>query len=280
MTDEVKQETTLRRRQTDPVWLQDHFMFTGHDENTESASGTFVKFKGRIYLCTCRHVFEEKDNTETVPGAQHPTLALQLDKGALNLSYFTTRGLQAAMKVATGREMDIAIAPMTEGYWVLMQQKKNKVAIDLDAWCAPDWKKVKYCVAVGYPNEHKTHVVVDGSNKVGVPFFEVVAELATNIHAESKYVTLSSKLPEPHGLFFSGMSGGAIYAVEGELGNNVEEDAILPVGIIFSGFPTSGRRVLQRDPGEAFLTPNDILIRGLLLTPQIFREWLADAGIA
>jgi hypothetical protein len=156
----------------------------------------------------------------------------------------------------------------------------DKVAIDLDAWRAPDWKKVKYCVAAGYPNEHKTHVTVDGSNKVGVPFFEVAAELATNIHPESRYITLSSKLPEPHGFFFTGMSGGAIYAIEGELGDNVEEDAIFPVGIIFSGFPASGRRVLERDPEEAYLTPNDVLIRGLLLTPRIFQEWLTDAGIA
>lgn len=60
MTSKIKQNASLLRRQTDPVWLQDHFMFTGHDENTESASGTFVKFRGRTYLCMCRHVFEEK----------------------------------------------------------------------------------------------------------------------------------------------------------------------------------------------------------------------------
>lgn len=47
--------------------------------------------------------------------------------------------------------MDIAIARMSESYWVMMQQQKDKIAIDLDSWRAPDWKKVKYCLAVGCP---------------------------------------------------------------------------------------------------------------------------------
>lgn len=74
-------------------------MLTGHDETTESATGTFIKFKGRLFVCTCRHVFEAKDNTEKV-NAHHPTIALQLNRGALNLSYFTAKGLQGSMKAA------------------------------------------------------------------------------------------------------------------------------------------------------------------------------------
>lgn len=176
--------------------------------------------------------------------------------------------------------MDIAIAPLSPGYWTLLQEQKNKTFIDLDQWRNPDWSKVKYGLAVGYPNEHKIRVKVGDEEKVGVYLLKVVASLSSDIEPNSLYITLSEELPEPPDYFFSGMSGGVIYAVEGDLGEEITEEALLPAGIIFSGHPSSGRGDTELDSTEAFLTPNHVCIRGLLLTPQTFQAWLDDAGIS
>lgn len=130
---------TLLRRQTDPAWLQDHYLGTGHTEDTNSATFTFIKRKGLIHAVTCGHVVDQVSNPTTVPGALRPTLALQVDRVVLNLSHVTgirhimpvTRAIQ---KEGERREIDIAIAQMPDNYWHLLTERKNKVAIDLDAW--------------------------------------------------------------------------------------------------------------------------------------------------
>jgi hypothetical protein len=38
---------SLPRRNSDPIWLQDYFVHTGHDADTRSGTSTFVKRKGQ-----------------------------------------------------------------------------------------------------------------------------------------------------------------------------------------------------------------------------------------
>jgi hypothetical protein len=76
------------------------------------------------------------------------------------------------------------------------------------------------------------------------------------------------------------MSGRPVYAVEGHEERDAEDDDLFPIGIIFEGFPGSGRPDAQgrRDPASAFLTDRDLFFRALTLTPEIFDEWLQMAG--
>lgn len=278
----VKHENdSLFRRHTDPVWLQDHYLSTGHTEETNSATVTFIKRRGRIYAVTCGHVLDQLNNPESVPGAHLPTLALHIDQCVLNLSQFTgighitdaTRGIK---KNETHHDVDIAIAALSANYWSLLTEKKNKTAIDLDAWREPRWESVKMCVAAGYPNEHKKQLEVDGRDMVGTGFARAIAEVSSTLGRDQKFITLSSLLDEPHGYFFSGMSGGPVYAAEGEETLLMMDEELFPVGIIFEGYPGSGLGKAQSgaDPAVAFLTDRDIFFRALTLTPDAFDHWL------
>jgi hypothetical protein len=46
-TSESDENSRLARSQTDPLWLQDHFLGTGHDVTTRNGTASFVSFKGR-----------------------------------------------------------------------------------------------------------------------------------------------------------------------------------------------------------------------------------------
>lgn len=280
------EEQSIPRRQTDPAWLQDHFLGTGHSESTHSATFTFIKRRDRYYAVTCGHVIDALKNSETVPNARHPTLALHLDKSVLNLSSFIGINLlaHAARKPhaeTPQEEIDIAIAPLSESYWSLLASKKNKTAIDLDNWREPRWDTVKFCLATGYPDEHKEHVVVANEDKVSAPFMVAVAEVGSKLSRTERIITLSSRLEKPHGYFFSGMSGGAVYACEGHEQREVSDDELFPVAIIFEGYPGSGKANAGGEAARttAFLTDSDIFFRALTLTPESFDEWLKKAGI-
>ena len=144
----------------------------------------------------------------TVPHARNPTLAIVIDRAVLNLSYFTAKGLALGITTPQAEskrdEIDVAIAPL--------------------AWREPDWNSVKWCLAAGYPDEHKKQVVHDGTDKVSNQLVTVVAEAASQLGRAERCITLSSTLDKPHGFYFSGMSGGPVYAVEGAEQRTVEDD--------------------------------------------------------
>src|SRR5689334_12988539 len=85
------------RRNSDPIWLQDFYLYTGHDSNTRSGTATFVRRKGIHYVCTCRHILDSINNPKTVPGAKFPTLALTINNSHINLSRMTARGAEQLM---------------------------------------------------------------------------------------------------------------------------------------------------------------------------------------
>ncbi len=61
----------------------------------------------------------------------------------------------------------------------------------------------------------------------------------------------------------SGISGGVILTLEG----NQE----IPFGIVFEGYP--GAPGLSGS-AEAYLKPGDLMVRGHVLTPRVFQNWL------
>ncbi len=271
------EHSKLARSQTDPLWLQDYFLATGHGAKTRNGTASFVAFQRRQFAVTCRHVMKAVSNPEVIPGAHHPTIALQIDMTALNLSFFTAAGLQIALKAPepehSEREVDIAIAELTGSYWALLTSKKGKRAIDLDNWREPNWAAVKMCAAAGYPDdpEYKETGFVEDKEMLAVPMFLVVAEVAAPLTRDQRIITLSSRLKEPHGYYFSGVSGGTLYTAE--------DDILVPAGIVFEGYPSSKNKETAHANNPTYLDNNDLFIRALTLTPQIFQEWLGRANL-
>ena len=186
--------------------------------------------------------------------------ALMVGRVVINLSFFTADGLRSALRGPTvddGYEIDVCICEI-DSHWELLQAHKDKEAIDLDEWTEPPWQETRMCAAVGYADEHKT----TQGGQVATPMPVVIAELQSKLSAEAREFTLSSTLDEPHGMHFSGMSGGPIIGLWGEADYK-------PIGLIFEGYPSSGDA-----PASELVGPNDILVRGLLLTPERFNSWL------
>lgn len=249
------------RKYTAPVFLHDYFLASGHNEKTPNGTVTFVRFRGHHFACTCRHVLAEKDDKAVMGTAvRNPTAALMLGNAVINFSSFTVEGLRSSFSSPPSGgdyEIDVSIASC-DLYWGAPNVAQEKEAIDLDSWREPPWEEIKYCAAAGYANEGKWME----ADKVVTPMPLAIAEVISRISGDSREFTLHSSLGEPHGIYFSGMSGGPILAVLGET-------EFLPIGLIFEGYPSS-----SAVPESVFAGPKDIFIRGLTLSPTRFQSWL------
>ena len=226
-------------------------MTTGHNAQQSNGTVTFLKYKNLIFACTCRHVVDEVNG--------NLVLAVMVDRMVQNFASIGPDGVVSSFRRVLDPTVDIAISPVPVGAWQFLTKNKAKRAIDLDAFTSPPWDRIKVCHAAGYPCEHK----VESGNVVQAPMSRVVAELRSTLTERPKEFTLHSTLGQPHGFFFSGMSGGPI------LGENDKRD-LVPVGIIFEGAPSS-----KNNPEPSiFAGPNDLMIRGYVLTPEIFDHWL------
>lgn len=258
---------TFCRACSDPLFINDYFLKDGHSEKTPNATATFIKYDGRYYACTCRHVLEEVDRRKSEPDGNQITLSLRTDKAVINLSFFLVDGLQSAFSTPEGElaneKIDIGLTDISS-LWSVLEKHKNKVAIDLDRWEEAPWDKISMCAAAGYATEHKEL----SGDYVRTPMPLAIAELRSTIKADTRQFTLSSTLAEPHGIYFSGTSGGPILGCW--------DEAFTPVGLIFEGYPSSRKQEKQE---LSFLGLNDIFIRGLLLTPDRFAEWLDNAEV-
>ena len=288
---------SLPFRQTAPVWFQDYFLSTGHDETTRNATVTFVKRRGCHYAVTCRHVLEAVTEPETVPGARLPTMALEVDQVVLNFSSITMEGIKSTFWAPKPERQstrpDIALAKIDDSRWELLSSRKNnKVGIDLDSWREPNWSDVQSCLASGYADEHKEKTTLeDGSEKLATWFLKVVTELDTTLELNEPKFSLYSHLDDPPVYGFSGMSGGPLYAIEESkikgdprfpIGEDDprfligEDEALFPIGIVFEGSPSTIKSAEQSHESttQGFLDKRDILLGVLTLTPETFDEWL------
>jgi hypothetical protein len=234
-------------------------------------------------VCACRHIMEGGKDPQMVPNAKFPTLALAIDNAFINLARMTASGRELVMRdPPTNTEhanTDIAIAPLDAGSWHLLATRKNKSAIDLDRWKEPDWSKVRFGLASGYPDEHKKNLSGGLIDQVANQLITVTAEMAATPSSTQRTITLNSALDKPHTWYFSGLSGGPLYVVEGLKERDAEDNELFPVGVVFEGYPSSSRiEAESRNAAAAFLTDKDLFIRALTLAPPIFDEWVRDCG--
>jgi hypothetical protein len=245
----------LARACTDPLWLQDRFLQTGHHEGNPNGTATFITFERSTYYLTCEHVVSAA-KTNQVP-------ELWLDRVALNIAdYHPDRVYRHNFRFPEASVVDIAMYRLTEFHWGLLQNKKGKVAINLDAWREPTWEADATFIAAGYPTGHKT---ATSDDKVAAPMPLFVSDLASEISADKPTFALHSALANPHGWTLSGLSGGPVFRVE-------DENTLLPVGLVFEGGPST-------EAGETqFATANQIFIRATTRSPKTFDGWLRKAN--
>lgn len=256
---EISQWCRLR---SDPVFIGDYFLADGHSEQTINATATFVKFGGRYYACTCHHVQEIVDKQKVEGEHGRVTLQIMAGKSVLNLSAFRADGLQTVLNrpEEDGYPIDLCIANISS-HWQLLQREKGKKAIDLDGWHEPPWEKIEMGAAAGYA----THGKRRAGKFVETDMPLVIAESHSQLGPQTREFTMRSTLDEPHGIYFSGMSGGPIVGCW--------DDKYLPIGFVFEGEPSSPRK-----EASIYTGPNDIFIRGLLLTRDRFAGWLDSIG--
>lgn len=256
------------KRNTAPLFMHDHFLFaTGHDENTKNATGTFVKYEEKFYVVTCRHVLEIVEKRREAGQSRFPTLSLMVGRSVMNLSFFTGTGLQMGITpvpdAAGGPTVDLAIAEITGSYWDILRKYADKQAIDLDNWREPRWARAEMLVAAGYADEHKYNLNIDLEDKLATPLLFIAAQKRGDISRDQLTMEMYSRLERPHGYFFSGISGGAMYVTQDEL--------LIPAGIVYEGWPQS-KFAKPKPP----LDDCDIIVRGMTLTPKTFAQWLAN----
>ena len=277
---------SLPRRQTDPLWIQSHFLATGHHERTPNATATFVQRRGRHYAVTCGHVVDLVREWRDSKGDKSLTTALQIDTVVLNQSYVSPQGVELSIRTPEpelhAQPVDVALAPIAEGHWKLLSERKNKVAIDLDSWREPDWSIVELCRAVGYVNEEKETVWSGGSQKVSTRMAEVWAKLSSALPGPAApRFALSSELESPHASSLSGMSGGAVYAMEENSEGLLDDTSPVPIGIVHEGYPGSIRpgESNEESSNDRIHTERHVTILALSLTPDGFDDWLRRSGL-
>ncbi len=254
-----------------PLFIEDLFLVGGHNASTRNATATFVMFEGKYYACTCRHVVELVQKRREAGYSPFPTLAPFFDKTYIPLSLLTAEGLKDAISiVAPGANedcMDLAIADIST-VWPQLSSI-GKVAIDMnpESYREPRWARAQMLAAAGWPEVNKRNVIRnDGEERVFGTIALLVAEKNGDLDRHDRIVLMKSNLGNPHGWFFSGISGGPMFVIQ--------EERLVPVALTFEGWPQT-----KDEPPHAELTDQDIMVRGLTLTPDNFRRWLVSARL-
>jgi hypothetical protein len=254
-------------KHSDPLYLSKPWLQGGHTSQKANGTITYVQYGGDVYGVTCAHIYDQQFAVE-------PNLWLTIHgkkRYIYQLGGFTADGYRSSLRPLRKPEEregpDIAILRLDDAFKEIHLTRRGKAAINLDTWSEPAWNELKCPVAFGYPTEHKT----DTEEFLQAPFAAVVAELTRPISPESESFLMASSLEKENSFYFSGMSGGAVYAVS-------DSDPLITfVGIVFEGVPGSSKEWESRST-DSFYTKNDIQIRAHTVTPTIFGTWLAMAG--
>ena len=189
---------------------------------------------------------------------------------------------RAPVSQLMANEIDVALAHVDDRDWNILSDCKNKTVIDLDNWREPNWDNIGYYVAAGYPNEHKELVMHTDGMMVATKLITAIAKMDVVPSPTRPEFTLHGHLGELQGYAFSGMSGGPVYAVEGDEQREVEDEELFPVGIAFEGYPSTNKpdKGSQEDNATTILSQGDFCIRAHTLTPKTFEEWLRGTDLA
>jgi hypothetical protein len=145
----------------------------------------------------------------------------------------------------------------------------------LDDWKAPNWLQVTRALAAGYPEHHKTIVERDGTRRLDGLYVTPIFEIDARFDPLRSSFTLYSEFETEHGIWFSGLSGGPVYAIEGAV-DIVDDTMLRPIGIVTQGHPGCPDAATNE---FAIFTNKHAVIHALMLTPYTFDTWLSAAGL-
>lgn len=254
----------------EPIYLMRNRDGEKHDESTESATLTYIKFSDKYYALTCAHVADAREEgleggpvlVPTVWGHSGRGFAFRL--GSKNALAGEFRFLERPRH--GNRRLDIAIAPLSDDFIRLHMQTKGKVPLDLDKWEEPDWSLIRTCATWGFPNRQK---ISSGHVTSAQLLTTILALQSQPMSFDRDEFLLASNLPESEGMSFSGLSGSAIYGLRGA-------GDMTPVGILYEGMP--GDPSSDKANGS-FYGPSDFQIQAFVLSPAKFRRWLEILGL-
>ncbi|WP_155626014.1 hypothetical protein [Burkholderia vietnamiensis] len=255
----------------EPIYLMRNRRGEVHNEATESATITYVKFNGKYYGLTCAHVADAREGglagkpflVPTVWGLSGKGFAFRA--GSKNALAGEFRFLERPRY--GNRRLDIAIAPLSDDFIRLHMQTKGKVPLDLDKWEELDWSLVRTCATWGYPNRQKSSSGAVVSAKL---LTTILALQSQPMSFDRDEFLLASSLPESVGTSFSGLSGSAIYCLH-------SDGCITPVGIIYEGMPGDPSSKMA---DGSFYGPSDFQIQAIVLSQAKFRGWLEMLDLA
>lgn len=166
-----------------------------------SATLTFIKFQGRTYGITCKHVVTSLRNQIRKSGSEFShTLFIALKRHHVVQDRFF---MPPGDWVTPGP--DIAIRELNPDF----PAHVGKVALDIDANPVPGLHEVSFAVAVGFPDRLKAQTPAPFGYQLAMPCVQAVAD---NHSKTGPSFTLFSELQAtPNIRDLSGMSGGPIY---------------------------------------------------------------------
>jgi hypothetical protein len=269
----------LPRRNSTILWLRDSFLRRPSGERTPTATVTFVRRHGRNFAVTANHVVNALKGERIAEETPTPVLGMWVGSTALNFSRITTRGIAHSFRAAAGGtanpSVDIAIAPLDGFFSTMLFERDNREAINLDDWKAPNWPQVNRALAAGYPEHHKRIVERDGKRQLDGLYITPIFQIDRGFDPLRSSFTLYHEFETEPGIWFSGLSGGPVYAIEGAL-DMVDDTMLRPLGIVTEGHP--GCHDANASESAIFTTKHAV-IYALMLTPTTFDTWLTATGL-
>lgn len=215
-------------------------------EDDKSATITFIRFKGRTFGITCKHVVQllrgriaesknEFSHTFFIALKKHHVVH---DRFIIPPSDWVTP------------EPDIAICELDSEFPLHV----GKSALDIEKCVVPPLKNIKFAIAVGFPDRLKEQIPEGLGYRLSMPCVHAVAE---NQSTEGPSFSLYSELESTPAIRdLSGFSGGPIYWSDetnyGLLGITYESPSL-----------------------DSLAGPNAIHIRGHLVDHETLERWVA-----
>lgn len=213
-----------------------------------SATLTFVRFQGRTYGITCKHVLTNLRERIQESGNEFSHtffIALKQHHVVQDRFFVPPRDL-------INPEPDIAIRELHPDF----PAHVGKLAIDIEANPVPLLSDVTFAVAVGFPDRLKTQSKAQVGYQLAMPCVHVVADNHSKVGPS---FTLFSELQHTPGIRdLSGMSGGPIYWSDGV--------SYGLLGITYESSPLEG----------ALTGSKSVHIKGHLADREMIERWVSN----
>jgi len=171
------------------------------DPSEPTATVTFVRFDGRVYALTAKHVPEELDLVTAKSGQLKGSYFCPAHQGAIVSGPFIV-----PPPLFPHRQPDVALRRVSE----TTLERLGKEAFEILPTAEMPWP-VTHGMAFGFPTVDKKAITDAGGERLSMPSVEAVAECVSTSN-DSDQIQYHSALPNPlERGSLSGLSGGAVF---------------------------------------------------------------------